>query len=414
MKVKRTEQIYLKENELVSMMCHYSKNLYNQTNYILRNQFINHEKMTGYNNLAKQFSIPSDIEKYNNYQKLPAQTAQWTIKKMKQAWSSFFESMKEYGKHPEKYLGKPGIPKYKNRNGEFMIIFTNQQCSIENGILNFPRSINMEVRTRLNDVNLREVRIIPQGTGYTVEIVYEKEIMDFTAEKPRRIMGIDIGVRNIVTIGDNISSEGIAVRGGILKSINQFFNKEYAGLKSISDRQIGNRQSTQKEKHLFMKRNRMLKDIMHKLSMAIVYYAESKNIDTIVIGHNDGWKQEVTMGKRNNQNFVQIPFNTLIELIRYKAEERGINVIIQEESHTSRCSFLDGESIEHHDVYVGKRAKRGVFRSSDGILIHADLNAVYNIIKKAIPEAFVNGIEGIGLYPRSLSIRQMITSRGGC
>ena len=92
----------------------------------------------------------------------------------------------------------------------------------------------------------------------------------------------------------------------------------------------------------------------------------------------------------------------------------GINVIIQDESHTSRCSFLDGESIEHHDVYVGKRAKRGVFRSSDGILIHADLNAVYNIIRKAIPEAFVNGIEGIGLYPRSLSIRQMITSRGSC
>ena len=414
MKVKRTEQIYLKENELVSMMCHYSKNLYNQTNYILRNQFINHEKMTGYNNLAKQFSIPSDIEKYNNYQKLPAQTAQWTIKKMKQAWSSFFEAMKSWKKQPERFLGMPKPPKYKEKNGEFMLIFTNQQCHMENGILKFPKIMELEVKTRLDNMDLREVRIVPQGTGYTVEIVYEKEIMDFTAEKPQRIMGIDIGVRNIVTIGDSISSEGIAVRGGILKSINQFFNKEYAGLKSISDRQIGNRQSTQKEKHLFMKRNRMLKDIMHKLSMAIVYYAESKNIDTIVIGHNDGWKQEVNMGKWNNQNFVQIPFNRLIELIRYKAEERGINVIIQEESHTSRCSFLDGESIEHHDVYVGKRAKRGVFRSSDGILIHADLNAVYNIIKKAIPEAFVNGIEGIGLYPRSLSIRQMITSRGGC
>ena len=414
MKVKRTEKIYIGKDENISRLCHLSKNLYNQTNYILRNQFINHEKMTGYNKLAKQFSIPSDIEKYNNYQKLPAQTAQWTIKKMKQAWGSFFEAMKSWKKQPERFLGMPKPPKYKEKNGEFMLIFTNQQCSIENGILKFPRIMELEVKTRLDNMDLREVRIVPQGTGYTVEIVYEKEIVDFTAEKPRRIMGIDIGVRNIVTIGDSISSEGIAVRGGILKSINQFFNKEYAGLKSISDRQIGNRQSTQKEKHLFMKRNRMLKDIMHKLSMAIVYYAESKNIDTIVIGHNDGWKQEVNMGKWNNQNFVQIPFNRLIELIRYKAEERGINVIIQEESHTSRCSFLDGESIEHHDVYVGKRAKRGVFRSSDGILIHADLNAVYNIIKKAIPEAFVNGIEGIGLYPRSLSIRQMITSRGGC
>ena len=416
MKVKRTEQIYIGKDENISRLCHLSKNLYNQTNYILRNQFINHEKMTGYNKLAKQFSIPSDIEKYNNYQKLPAQTAQWTIKKMKQAWSSFFESMKEYGKHPEKYLGKPGIPKYKNRNGEFMIIFTNQQCSIENGILNFPRSINMEVRTRLNDVNLREVRIVPQGTGYTVEIVYEKEIMDFTAEKPRRIMGIDIGVRNIVTIGDSISSEGIAVRGGILKSINQFFNKEYAGLKSISDRQMGNRFMSKREKKLFMKRNRKIRDIMHKLSRAIVQYAETRNIDTIVIGHNDGWKQEVNMGKWNNQNFVQLPFNTLIGQIKYKAEEIGINVIIQDESHTSKCSFMDDESIEHHDIYMGKRIRRGVFRSKKGILIHADLQAVYNIIKKAVPEAFVNGIEGIGLYPRSLSINEMIkmiTSRSG-
>ena len=183
----------------------------------------------------------------------------------------------------------------------------------------------MEVRTRLNEVNLREVRIVPQGTGYTVEIVYEKEIMDFTAEKPRRIMGIDIGVRDIVTIGDNISSEGIAVRGGILKSINQFFNKENSRLKSISDRQIGNRQSTQKEKHLFMKRNRMLKDIMHKLSMAIVQYAETRNIDTIVIGHNDGWKQEVNMGKWNNQNFVQLPFNIPFSMLHCWLVKISIN-----------------------------------------------------------------------------------------
>ena len=120
------------------------------------------------------------------------------------------------------------------------------------------------------------------------------------------------------------------------------------------------------------------------------------------------------MGMKNNQNFVQLPFGTLIQQIRYKAEEIGISVTIQEESHTSKCSFLDNESIEHHDAYMGKRIKRGVFQSAKGKLIHADLNGSYNIIKKAIPEAFANGIEGIGLYPRSLSIRQMITSKGGC
>ncbi len=128
------------------------------------------------------------------------------------------------------------------------------------------------------------------------------------------------------------------------------------------------------------------------MNMTIVCYAEYKNIDTIVIGHDSGWKPEVNMGKRNNQNFVRIHFNSLMQ-IRYKAEERGVNAIIQEESHTSRCSFLDGENIEHHDVYTGKRIKCGTFRTVNGILIHVDLNAIYNIIKKAIPEAFVNWIE---------------------
>jgi putative transposase len=127
--------------------------------------------------------------------------------------------------------------------------------------------------------------------------------------------------------------------------------------------------------------------------------------------------QNADIGKRNNQNFVQLPFNKLIGQIKYKAEELGINAIIQNESHTSKCSILDKESIEHHDAYIGKRIKRGMFRSANGTLIHADLNAVYNIIRKAVPEAFADGIEGIGLYPISLSIPEftgLISSKDGC
>ncbi len=185
-------------------------------------------------------------------------------------------------------------------------------------------------------------------------------------------------------------------------------------MRSISDRQIGNGEMTKKERKLFMKRNRKIKDIMHKLSRSIVEYALSRKIDTIVIGHNDGWKQDTNIGKTNNQNFVQIPFNMLIQQIKYKAEENGIDVMIQDESYTSICSFLDNESIEHHEAYMGKRIERGVFQSANGTLIHADLNASYNTIRKAVPEAFADGIEGIGLYPRSLSIKEMITSKGGC
>ena len=417
MKVKRTEQIYIGENETISKLCHISKNLYNQSNYVLKQQFIKKEKLSSYNDLVKLFQNPSENDGENNYQKLPAQTAQWTIRKAREAWDSFFKAMRAWKKRPENFIEMPKPPKYKNKNGEFILIFTNQQCKIDDGILKFPKIMNLEVKTRLDDVNLREVRVIPQGIGYIIEIVYMKEIEDIAKGETHRIMGIDIGLRNIVTIGDSISNEGIAVKGGVLKSINQFFNKEYARLRSISDRQIGSKQLTNREKRLFQKRNRKVNDVMHKLSKVIIQYAKSKNIDTIIIGHNNGWKQSADIGKRNNQNFVQLPFNTLINQIRYKAEEIGINVIVQDESHTSECSFLDNESIEHHETYVGKRIKRGMFKSAKGTLIHADLQASYNIIKKAVPEAFADGIEGIGLYPRSLSIPEftgMITSKGRC
>ena len=414
MRVIRTEQIFIRDNGEVSKMCHLSKNLFNQANYIIRNQFFKKEKISSYKTLAKQFSKPSDIEENNNFQKLPAQTAQWTIKKVKDSWSSFFKALKSYKKNPELFTGVPKPPKYKHKDGEFMLIFTNQQCHIKDGILKFPKIMNLEVKTRLENVDIREARIIPEGSGYNVEIVYAKEITDFSELNANRILGIDVGVRNIITMGNNISKKGIAVKGGVLKSINQYFNKKLAKLKSVNDKQRKDKENTKRINRLYATRNMKIRDIMHKLSNAVISYARNLNIDTIVIGHNERWKQSVNIGKKNNQEFVQIPFNMLINQIYYKGQEYGINVIIQEESYTSKCSFLDNETMEKHETYLGKRIKRGVFRTANGTLLHADLHASYNIIKKAIPEAFVNGIEGIGLYPRSLSIKEMITSKGSC
>ncbi|MGC8558901.1 MAG: hypothetical protein ACP5NC_07950 [Nitrososphaeria archaeon] len=144
MRVTRTEQVYIRENNTISNLCHISKNLYNQTNYILRQQFFNHEKMSNYYSLVKQFQ--SDDQ--DNYHKLPAQTAQWTIKKVIQAWTSYFKAIREYRKDPKKFTGMPKPPRYKEKDGEFMLIFTNQQCRIENGILKFPKIMNLEVKTR--------------------------------------------------------------------------------------------------------------------------------------------------------------------------------------------------------------------------------------------------------------------------
>jgi putative transposase len=233
--------------------------------------------------------------------------------------------------------------------------------------------------------------------------------------KVKRTVEIYIGENSIISNMCRLSKNQYNQTNYVLRQ--QFFNKGYAIQRSMSDRQIGSKQITKRERRLFMKRNRKIKGIMHKVSKAIVQYAKSNDIDTIVIGYNNGWKQNVNLGKKNNQKFVHVPFNTLIQQIKYKSEEIEINVIIQNEDHTSKCSFLDNESIEHHDAYMGKRIKRVIFKFKDGILIHADLHGSYNIIRKAVPEAIADGIEGIELYPRSLSLLEftgMITSEGGC
>jgi len=403
----RTEQMIIKGNDF-STLCHISKNLWNEALYPCRQAYFHNkhnptepkQPIPGYNILAGTFKTSE------NFKSLNAQSAQQLLKVLDRSWKAYWKSVKEYSKHPDKFLGKPKIPDYKNKDGEFMLIFTNQQCKIKDGYVVFPKNLNLQlIKTRLPDnTDLREVRIIPQSNHYICEIVYKKINEEGEINKRwysklqngNRIIGIDLGLRNIVTIANNIGEQPIIIKGGILKSINQFYNKEKAELQSIYDGQkikFGSKMS-----RLIEKRNHKIKDQMHRVSRCIINYCLEHNIGTVVIGKNDNWKQESNMGKKNNQNFVNIPHAKLIQMLTYKAKAEGISIKLQQESHTSKCSFLDNESIEHHSTYLGKRFSRGLFRSSKGIIINADINAAYNIIKKAIPKAF-NGIEDVVLHP---------------
>lgn len=388
--VTRTEQIWLKPTKVLSHLCHLSKNLYNQANYIIKEA----EKgnWIRYNELNKTLKEESD-----NYRSLPAQTAQQILKLVDKSWKSFFNALKAWKKHPEEFNAKPNPPHYKKKNGEHILVFTNQQCGIKNGRISFPKKMGrIKVKTRLPDgTNLREVRIIPRGVGYVCEIVYEKEVE--TEEKDRnRIVGIDLGAKNIVTLVNNIGKKPIVVRddGTGIKSINQFFHKRKAELQSIYDKQ--GLKEGKKLRKLEAKRDRKKHDYIHKLTRFVVNWCVKHEIGTIIFGYNPEWKQKVNIGRRNNQTFTQIPHMEIINKTAYKAEEKGIEVKEQEESHTSKCSFLDNEPIEHHDNYAGKRITRSLFKSAKGVLIHADVNGGYNIVKKASPKAFSNECEWIG------------------
>ncbi len=390
--VTRTEQIWLKPHKTFSWLCHLSKNLYNEGNYLIRQEFFNHRKWIRYNSLYHL------LKTSDNYHQLPAQTAQQVLKILDRSWKAFFNAIKAWRKDKSKFNGKPKPPGYKPKNGEFILVFTNQQVKLRDSILLFPKKVSLELKTRLpNNSNIREVRIIPKGVGYVVEIVYQKEIHPKPLNKDN-IIAIDLGIRNLITTVNNNGFKPFVIKGGVVKSINQYYNKERARIQSTYDRQ-GIRTGKTMQK-LTTKRNKKINDYFHKTSRKIIEYCVFNDIGTVIIGYNSDWKQNCQIGKRNTQNFVTIPYYKLIQQLDYKAAEQGIMVIKQEEGYSSKCSFLDNEPIEHHNQYLGQRMTRGLFKSHKGTIISADVNGAYNILKKAFLNAIeADRIEAVGLHP---------------
>lgn len=245
---------------------------------------------------------------------------------------------------------------------------------------------------------VKQVRILPRNNHFVIEVVYEQECL------PERTDGIisalDLGINNLVTVAFSDGKEPFIINGRPLKSINQYYNKKLAFLRS----RLADEQWTSKNiKKLTHKHNNKINDYIHKASHALAEELLKREVRLLIIGHNSNWKRSINIGRQNNQNFHQIPHTKLIKKIRYKCELRGIKVLIQEESYTSKCSFLDLEEIVKHDIYLGKRIKRGMFKSYLGKLINADLNAAYNIMRKALPDAYTSkGIEDFVVHPKYL------------
>ena len=392
-----TEQIQLKLNKRLSYLCHLSKNLFNLANYYIRQELFYLESWIRY------YDLWFILKNKSVYKQLPSQTAQQVLKLVDRNWKSFFRAMAECKNHPEKFFTSPKPPKYKPKNGEYILVFTNQQCRIREGYLYFPKKTGLSpMKTRIQKP-LHQVRIIPKGLFYMLEIIYEKEEVDFGLNK-RRIIGIDIGLNNIVTMVNNAGLQPAIIKGGVIKSVNQFYNKRIAHYRSKKDmHKIPF--NTKRLARLTQKRNNLVKDKFHKISRVIINYCIAHDFGTIIIGYNPLWKQGINLGKKTTQQFSQLPFRMLIHYISYKAELIGIEVKICDESYTSLCSFLDQEPIYKHCRYTGRRISRGLFHSQNGTLINADVNAGYNIIRKALPNApWADGIEGVGFHPYSLAL----------
>ena len=239
---------------------------------------------------------------------------------------------------------------------------------------------------------------LPSGK-FKINIIYKYE-EKVKLKDNEKYCSIDLGLNNLMTLTSNSGLNPTLVNGRPLKSINQYYNKKLAKLKSELPKGI---RTSLRIKKLTEKRNNKINDYIHKSSRFLVNYCVDNQLNTIVLGYNEGWKTGVEMGKRNNQNFVGIPFETIKWYINYKSYMEGINFITQEESYTSKCSSLDFEQIKRHDNYLGKRIKRGLFKSGEGKLINSDVNGSLNILRKAVSNVeFTNGIEAVAVLPKKI------------
>lgn len=378
----------------IDNLCFLSKNLYNASNYLIRQNLFKTGKILNYNQVQKLTQESVD------YKAIPAKVSQQILMVLDRNWKSFLAALKAYEKNPSKFLSKPKLPKYKNKaEGRNLVVYTVQALSkpaLVKGLIKLSQT-KIVLRTKAN--NIAQVRIVPKLDHYIVEIVYNKEIEPHLLNQSK-IASIDLGLNNLAAVTFNQSGlVPFLINGRPLKSINHFFNRQKALFQAIL--KTGTSKQLQK---LCTKRNFKVDDYLHKASRYLINQLIELNIGTLVIGKNEGWKQEIAIGSRNNQNFVQVPHARFIDQITYKAELVGIQVIVNEESYTSQASFLDQDLIPSYQkgrnhTFSGKRIKRGLYKSEGGSLLNADINGSLNILRKAIPEAFAQGIKGIVVSP---------------
>ena len=313
-----------------------SKNLYNAANYLVRQSFL-HQGI--YLNFAAVFRL---IKEHEASCALPRKVSNDVLRQLDRDWRSFFAALEAWKADQSQFLGRPRLPRYRDKQrGRNLLIYDIQAISLtglQRGEI-IPSQLGISVRTQQTTV--KQVRIVPRKGYYVVEVVYEREPIP-AAVDPALCAGIDSGLNNLAALTAN--KAGFVpriVNGRPVKSINQCYNKRKAELQH----KLGAPGTTRQMERLTANRTRQIDHYLHTASRRISDLLAAEGIGTLCIGKNPLWKQEVTMGKRNNQNFVSVPHARFVEMLTYKAELVGIQVRLTEESYTSKASFLDADPL---------------------------------------------------------------------
>jgi IS605 OrfB family transposase len=367
------------------LICHNSKSLYNRTLFLTRKHYENCGKFLNY---LDAYKLIKDEKVYHN---LPSCVAQQTMKIVERDYRSFFGLLKK--KQQGIYGNKINIPHYKPKDGYYNLIFPvvrtrdkdNFKLIIPKRLrnkFNF-KKITISIPNYIKGKTLKEVRILPKlnATYFEIEWVYEQEPEIQNDLNKERTASIDPGVDNFATMLDSKSGRSFILDGKKLKSYNRYYNKKKAKLQSILNKQ--KKKSSKRISRLGLKRKNVFNDALNQYVNFIIKYCLKYKVGNIVIGEGHLAQENSSLGKTNNQNFINIPFGKFSQKLESKCQRYGIIFMTQEESYTSKCDHLAKESMQHHDKYIGKRIKRGLFKSSKNIIFNADVNGALGILIKS-------------------------------
>lgn len=389
--MRLVDRYIIKDNRFEDI-CLKSGLLYNYVLYLVRQGIFNKEYL-------KEYDLSTKLGRENqfDFRQLPASVSQQVVGQVFKSVNSWIKLKSDFDRNPDKYNNhRPHLPKYKKGKKQNMVVFTTFSCRVkDDGYIHFVKNVIEPIKTNVKKDELKQVRIVPQATCYVVEVIYENLDKD-------NFLSIDLGLNNLCSCISNVGIKPFIINGKVIKSLNRWYNKKKARLMSY----VGDKGTSRRIRRISLYRNCWIDDKMHKISKYIVNFCVSNNIGRIIIGLNKEWKQKINIGRRNNQHFVSIPHSKLIDKIMYKAKLLGIEVVTHEESYTSKIDHLAFEEMKYQDNYLGKRKRRGLFQSSIGKLINADINGAIGIARKVVGDSCINTIvsSGFAFNPIRLNI----------
>ena len=363
-----------------------AKNLYNHGLYLYRQSYFEYKR-----NPETPVLSWADIDKalrkqgHDDIRALPSKVAGAVLKNLGENISSFWKLVRL--KNKGGLAQKPRLPHYLHKtDGRYPVSFNYQTFGAKRGTNNelflCPKGINLPIPTKVD--NPKQVRIIPSHNNFIIEVIYDAE--ERSPKSTSKYAGIDLGVDNFATITFSTQNKPLIIKGLELKSINQGYNRLIAKAQSLLP---GSQKTSQSIHRLWSRRSWILRTKIHQMTAFLATLFDEMQIEKVFIGKNAGWKQKLPFGKKVKQRFAYLPYETFIEQLQYKCQLRGITVITQEESYTSKASFLDNDDIPvygetENPKFSGRRVKRGLYKSSNGQLINADVNGSYNIMRKGL------------------------------